>query len=106
MAPRMLGDFNILSRSENNTSDYEQTVDEIFVWNNLGLALLYSAQYRDALSCFEHVIHLCGSDRRYIGSRESAFTNIALCCLHLEDFGRGLKASETAVLEAREPHST
>ena len=86
--------------------ELRETLGEIFVWNNLGVALLYSAQYRDALSCFEHVIHLCGSDPRYVGSRESAFSNIALCCLHLEDFARGLKASETAVGEAREPHST
>lgn len=85
--------------------ELRETVGEIFVWNNLGVALLYGAQYRDALSCFEHVIHLSGSDPRYAASRDSAFSNIALCCLHLEDFSRGLKAAETSVREAREPHS-
>src|SRR6185503_16943100 len=52
------------------------TAGECSVWTNLGLALIYSAQYRDAL-----------------------------CCLHLEDFSRGLKACETAIKEVKEPHS-
>jgi putative two-component system response regulator len=78
---------------------------ECSVWNNLGVALMYAAQYRDALACFEHVIHLSGSNSTLAWFRESAFSNIALCCLHLEDFSRGLKAAETCVREAKEPHS-
>lgn len=81
------------------------TPGECSVWNNLGIALIYSAQYRDALSCLEHVIHLSGSNPALSRHRESALGNTALCCLHLEDFSRGLKASETAVKEAKEPHS-
>jgi putative two-component system response regulator len=81
------------------------TAGECSVWNNLGIALIYSAQYRDALSCLEHVIHLSGSNPALSRHRESALGNTALCCLHLEDFSRGLKASETAVKEGKEPHS-
>ena len=33
------------------------------------------------------------------------FSNIALCCLHLEDYSRGLKAAEICVTEGGEPHT-
>lgn len=78
---------------------------ECSVWVNLGVALLYAAQYRDAISCFEHVIHLAGSTPAFQKFRSAGFSNIALCCLHVEDFARGLKAAEICVRESPEPHS-
>ncbi len=81
------------------------TEAECIVWVNLGVALLYAAQYHDAIACFEHVVHLAGSIPALHSTRSTAFSNIALCCLHLEDFSRGLKAAETCVKEAKEPHS-
>jgi putative two-component system response regulator len=79
---------------------------ECIVWINLGVALLYAAQYGDAIASFEHVIELANkqpSTRQHF--RANAFSNIALCSLHLEDYSRGLKAAETAVRESGEPHS-
>lgn len=80
---------------------------ECSVWINLGVALLYAAQYRDALACLEHVVHLSsanvGPSRQRF--RATALSNIALCCLHLEDFSRGLKAAETCLNESDEPHT-
>jgi putative two-component system response regulator len=78
---------------------------ECIVWINLGTALYYAAQYRDALACQEHVVHVAGTKPTYAKWRNFAFSNIALCCLHLEDFSRGLKASEICVNEGGEPHS-
>jgi putative two-component system response regulator len=78
---------------------------ECIVWVNLGVALLYAAQYRDAISCFEHVIELAEHHATLRHFRINAFSNIALCCLHLEDFSRGLKVAEAAVRESGEPHS-
>jgi putative two-component system response regulator len=78
---------------------------ECGMWVNVGVALLYAAQYRDATTSLEHAIHLAGRNpslRRY---RAAAFANIALCCLHLEDFSRGLKAAEASLAESDEPHS-
>ena len=75
------------------------------VWINLGVALLYAGQYRDAIACMEHVIRICGSDPRLKSQRLIGFSNIALCCLHLEDYERGLKAAQICVAEADEPHS-
>jgi putative two-component system response regulator len=79
-------------------------VAECIVWKNLGAALFYGAQYRDAIACFEHVINLAGNTAALQPHRSHAFSNIALCALHLEDFSRGLKACETAVKDCTEPH--
>jgi len=78
---------------------------ECIVWINLGVALLYAAQYRDAIACFDHVIHLAAENEALTAFRLPALSNIALCSLHLEDFSRGLRAAETAVKESSEPHS-
>jgi putative two-component system response regulator len=78
---------------------------ECSVWLNLGVALLYAAQYHDAIACFEHAIHLAGTNHALLKFRIAGFSNIALACLHLEDFARGLKAAEICVRESPEPHS-
>lgn len=78
---------------------------ECAVWVNLGVALLYVAQYREAISCLEHTVHLAGTIPALSKFRIAALSNIALCCLHLEDFSRGLKAAEKSVNESEEPHS-
>lgn len=75
------------------------------VWLNLGVALLYAAQYRDAIGCFEHVIELASNVPELQYFRPHAYSNIALCSLHLEDFARGLKAAEISVRESGEPTS-
>lgn len=75
------------------------------VWINLGVALLYAAQYRDAIACMEHVIRIAGTNPSLQRFRAIAFSNISLCCLHLEDFSRGLKAAEICVSESSEPHT-
>ena len=48
----------------------------------------------DAIACFEHVIRLAGTTPGLQATRNTAFSNIALCCLHLEDFARGLKGTK------------
>ncbi len=75
------------------------------VWLNLGVALLYAAQYHDSIACSEHAIHLAGNHPGLLRYRSAAFSNIALCCLHLEDFARGLRAAEICVNESPEPHT-
>src|SRR5258708_21192644 len=78
---------------------------ECSVWQNLGVALLYGAQYRDAITTFEHVVRLSGTDSNLLKFRTSALSTIALCCLHLEDYSRGLKAAEACLKESKEPHT-
>lgn len=79
---------------------------ECAVWINLGVALLYAAQYRDAVACLEHVIRIAGANPALQRFRSIAFSNIALCSLHLEDFARGLKAAEICIKESTEPHTS
>ena len=68
-------------------------VSEGIVFINLGVALTYAAQYRDAIECFEHVLHLEKTEPSLEMFRPNALGNIALCGLHLEDFGKGLRAA-------------
>jgi putative two-component system response regulator len=86
--------------------ELKDTEAECAVWVNLGVALMSAAQYRDAIACMEHVITVSGAKPNYQKFRNVAFSNISLCCLHLEDFSRGLKAAEICVKESAEPHSS
>jgi putative two-component system response regulator len=86
--------------------ELNDTEAESAVWVNLGVALMSAAQYRDAIACMEHVINMSGSKPNFQRVRSASFANIALCCLHLEDFSRGLKAAEICVRESTEPHSS
>jgi putative two-component system response regulator len=76
---------------------------ETAVWLNLGAALLYMAQYREAIACFERTISICGNDPKLDAQRQKAHANIALCSIHTEDFGRGLKAAEASISTALPP---
>jgi len=78
---------------------------ECSVWGNLGLALLYAAQYQDAIACLEHAIAIAGTTSSFQKYRIAALSNVALACLHTEDFRRGLKAAEASIRESTEPHS-
>ena len=85
--------------------ELKDTEAECAVWVNIGVALMSAAQYRDAIACMEHVINMSGTKPSFQKFRNVAFSNISLCCLHLEDFSRGLKAAEICVKESAEPHS-
>lgn len=76
---------------------------ECVVWINIGVALLYAAQYRDAIDCFERVLAIAGEGPELNARRLTALSNIALASLHLEDFARGLRAAEAALKEVHEP---
>jgi putative two-component system response regulator len=75
------------------------------VWVNVGVALMYAAQYEQAIACFEHAIELANKSENLFAFRPSAFANIALCCLHMEDYSRGLKAAEISIRESPEPNT-
>jgi len=70
---------------------------EAAVCNNLGGALIYAAQYEDAIACLQRVVTLSEERDQLRSVRGAALTNIALACLHLEDYGRGLRAAKEAV---------
>jgi putative two-component system response regulator len=70
---------------------------EATVCNNLGCALIYAAQYEDAIACLERVVTLSQEREELRAARSAALANIALACLHLEDYGRGLRAAKEGV---------
>lgn len=81
-------------------------LSEGIVFINLGVALTYAAQYRDAIDCFEHVLRLEETEAGLRTFRQNALGNIALCALHLEDFGRGLRAAASSVQDVAEPNTS
>ena len=70
---------------------------EATVCNNLGAALISAAQYEDAITCLERVLTLSQGKEQLHAARSAALGNIALACLHLEDYGRGLRAAKECV---------
>ena len=71
------------------------------VLNNLGIALLYAARYAESLLCLQRVVALSKSQPEDTESfplvRASALTNIAIACLHVEDYARGLDSAKEAI---------
>jgi putative two-component system response regulator len=76
---------------------------ECSVWNNLGVALLTAAQYQDAIGAFERAISLTGNDESLKWSKGQALSNIALACLNLDDFKKGLRTVKQSIAECDEP---
>jgi len=75
------------------------------VWNNLGLALQNSAQYSDALSCFDRAATLARGSSEFGSVEKIALTNIANCAVHLHDVRRGIKAVREAIELNGDPSS-
>ncbi len=78
---------------------------ETAVWINLATTLIYAAQYRDALACFDHAAHLVNASGALPKFARAAAANLALCCLHTGDTERGLKAAESALRGMDEPRT-
>lgn len=72
-------------------------------WINLGVALIYLAQYQEASACLERVVSIAEGDPKLQHMQLKAYANIALCALHTEDYGRGLRAAEASVQSPHEP---
>ena len=81
-------------------------VSEGIVFINLGVALTYAAQYREAIECFEYVLQLEKVEPSLESFRPNALGNIALCGLHLEDFAKGLRAASSSVQDSKEPDTS
>jgi putative two-component system response regulator len=96
------GAIECYSRALELLKELDDPAAECRVWVNLGVALMYAAQYEEAIACYEHAIDLANKSEDLFAFRASAFANIALCCLHMEDFSRGLRAAETSISESSE----
>ena len=83
----------------------KDTFREGRVWQNLGVALMYSGLYGEAISCFECVISKSEIEPRLRAPAALAYTNTALCRLNLDDIRYGLIAIEKAVALSEESDS-
>ena len=75
------------------------------VWVNLGSALTYAGQLSDAVSCFERVVSLSGSEPQLAPFGPAAHANVANICLYLQDYAKGLRSIKASIELAGEPQS-
>jgi putative two-component system response regulator len=76
---------------------------EFAVWLNIGLALLYAAQYDESVECSERALTIASREEALVPLKPMAQGNIALACLYMEDLSRGLKLARKAIEESMEP---
>ena len=76
------------------------------LWLNLGVALMYSGLYREALACYEKADTFASLEAGLVSIRPGIFSNIALCHLNLDEIRQGLTAIERAVELSPSPSGT
>jgi HD-GYP domain-containing protein (c-di-GMP phosphodiesterase class II) len=74
-----------------------ESVQEVDILSNLGLAHQYAGHYSAAIPCYERAVEVAEANEIPPLARATALINIALACLHLRDFPRGLAAAERAI---------
>ena len=74
-----------------------ESVQEVDILSNLGLAHQYAGHYSAAIPCYERAVEVAEANAIPPLARATALINIALACLHLRDFPRGLSAAERAI---------
>jgi putative two-component system response regulator len=72
-------------------------VQEVGILSNLGLAHQYAGHFDAAVPCYERAVEVADAAGIPPRARATALGNIALACLHLRDFPRGLAAAERAI---------
>jgi putative two-component system response regulator len=70
---------------------------EVEILSNLGLAHQYAGHYDAAIPCYERAVEVAESANVDKASLGLALSNLALACLHLRDFPRGLAAAERSI---------
>jgi putative two-component system response regulator len=75
-------------------------------WSNIAAAWFYAAQYQESIGCGERVLAIAEANPALARYKAAAYANIALCCLHIEDFERGLLAAKQSIAESPEPKTS
>jgi putative two-component system response regulator len=70
-------------------------VQEVGILSNLGLAHQHAGHYSAAIPCYERAVAQATDVAP--STQAAALSNIALACLHLRDFARGLAAAERSI---------
>jgi len=91
-----------LSRALHAAKLAQDREQQVGVLSNLGLAYQYSGHYSDAIPCYERaseIADLAEQTENDVWSRASkatALSNLALACLHMREYQRGITAADRA----------
>jgi len=67
------------------------------VWNNLGSAFYEAALYADARDCYERATQLATGSPTLRPLKAMALANVAMCCLHMQEYDQGLIRIRAAI---------
>jgi len=73
------------------------SVQEVDILSNLGLAHQHAGHYDAAVPSYERAVEVADSAGIPPLAGATALSNIALACLHMRDFPRGLSAAERTI---------
>jgi len=73
------------------------SVQEVEILSNLGLAHQHAGHYETAIPCYERAVEVAEAAGVANLGRAAALSNIALASLHLRDLPRGLAAAERTI---------
>ena len=76
------------------------TIQESKIWHNLGAALIYSGLFNEAIGCFSRALEIAGGKPEL---DTTTYSNIALCCLNLDEISRGIAAIKKSIDLAANP---
>jgi len=72
-------------------------VGKVAVWNNLGTAFYEAALYADARDCHERATRISTGSAALRPFKSVALANVALCCLHMQEYEAGLNSIRDAI---------
>jgi putative two-component system response regulator len=81
-------------------------LQEVEILSNLGLAHQYAGHYSAAIPSYERAVEVAEAAGTPGLARATALSNIALACLHLRDFPRGIAAAERSIEALDAPADT
>ncbi len=88
---------SLLSGALASAQSARDPVQEVDILSNLGLAHQYAGHYNAAVPSFERAVQVAESAGIPPLAGATALANIALACLHMRDFPRGLAAAERSI---------
>ncbi|MDP9130493.1 MAG: HD domain-containing protein [Candidatus Binatota bacterium] len=89
--------LTVLSESLEIAEEIGDNAGKVAVWNNLGSAFYEAALYADAKDCYERATKLATGTAELRAYKAIALSNIAMCCLHMQEFEAGLQSIRDAI---------
>lgn len=86
-----------LSEALEIAEDIDDQGGKVAVWNNLGSAFIEAALYGDARDCYERATRISTGQAPLRSFKSVALANVALCCLHMQEYEAGLNSIRDAI---------